>query len=243
MASTARFAIRTWPPLLTKELNGGQLYLRADAFVALETPQPEGPPVQEIRAVGNVRLYEASVQGVADGATYHAGNNTVALQDSPIVWCAGYQITGEDVRLTLDPKEDCMHMQVGRNLFMASADPVGNYNQIKSDKMVAAFKRGLLEKMCVEGKSESIYFVLDDRKELVGMNRIKCTKMEMDVHENQLKKITFHPKPVGLFLPAEALTLEQMHLESFVWHGEKWPTKEGIVGPTPSPNPTQPPIS
>ncbi len=218
-------------PLLTKELHGDQLYLRAEYFMALEKPQKEGPPIQEIHAIRNVRLYEASLQGIANGAIYDSTHNTIELQDTPIVWCGGYQITGEDVRLVIQEKET-IKMVVDKNLFMASADPVGNYNQVKGDKMVAKFKEGVLEKMCIEGHGESLYFVLDEQKELVGMNHIKCTSMEMDMVNNQLEQMKFKPKPLGMFYPAEKLTLEQMKLEYFVWHGEKWPTKENMVNNT-----------
>ncbi|HLP35155.1 MAG TPA: OstA-like protein [Amoebophilaceae bacterium] len=217
-------------PLLTKEIHGDQLYLRAEHFMAVEEPQKEGPPIQKIHAMRNVRLYEASLQGIANGAIYDSTHNTIKLLDTPIVWCGGYQITGEDVRLVIQKEEaETVKMFVDKNLFMTSADPVGNYNQVKGDKMVAKFKEGVLEKMCIEGNGESLYFVLDEQKELVGMNHIKCTSMEMDMVNNQLEQMKFQPKPLGMFYPAEKLTLEQMKLEHFVWHGEKWPTKENMV--------------
>ncbi|WP_339044742.1 OstA-like protein [Cardinium endosymbiont of Tipula unca] len=221
----------TGRPLLTSMVHNDPIYLRADTFIALEKKGKGGVLDHQIHALNNVRLYQEFLQGIADGAVYNSSSNTIDLHNKPVVWCGSYQITGEDVHIVVLENEQ-VKMFVNKNLFMASADPVGNYNQVKGHKMTADFKDGAIEKMSVEGNGESLYFALADDNELVGMNHIKCNRMEITIKENQLDRMEFKPKPSGIFYPAEKIEEEQMKLEGFIWHGEQWPTKENILNPS-----------
>ncbi|WP_419241037.1 OstA-like protein [Cardinium endosymbiont of Nabis limbatus] len=222
----------TGHPLLTKVVDKEKMYLRADTFIVLEKMVKNQSPEQEIHALDHVRLYQEDLQGVADGAVYNTSKNTIHLHNTPVIWCSNYQITGEGVYLLIEESEQ-VKLFIDRNLFMASADPVGNYNQVKGHKMVASFKEGAIEKMSITGNSESLYFALGDKEELMGMNHIKCDCMEMTMEDNTLEQMTCKPKPAGVFYPVEKLEEEQMKLDGFVWHGEKWPTKENILAPLP----------
>lgn len=215
----------TGSPLLTKVVNNETIYLRADTFVILEKNEP---PEQEVHALNHVRLYQEVVQGVADGAVYNTSKNSIYLHNKPVIWCGQYQITGEEVHLAIEEAEH-VRMYVDKNLFMASENLVGQYNQVKGNKLVGLFKEGVIEKMSISGNSESIYFALGDNNELVGMNHIKCNGMEMAMVDNALAEMTCQPKPIGVFYPAENLKEDQMKLPGFVWFGEKWPTKANIL--------------
>ncbi|CAH2560105.1 OstA-like protein [Cardinium endosymbiont of Oedothorax gibbosus] len=218
----------TGHPLLTKVVHDEPMYLRADTFIVLEKNIKNQPPVQEVHALHHVRLYQTDVQGVADGAVYNTSKNTIHLHHKPIIWCSNYQITGESVYFTIEAG-DQVELFVDKNLFMASVDPVGNYNQVKGHKMVACFKEGAIQEMSITGNSESLYFALGDKNELMGMNHIKCDQMEMTMVDNALEQMTCKPKPCGTFYPAKKIEATQMKLDGFVWHGEKWPTKENIL--------------
>ena len=108
---------------------------------------------------------------------------------------------------------------------MAALDPVGNYNQIKGNHMVAQLQEYAIEHMAIQGGGESLYFILDDRKELVGMNHIQCNDMELKMAENALQWIEFQSKPIGTFYPADQLKQEQMQLKGFVWYQDRCPTE------------------
>ncbi len=218
----------TGHPLLTKVVHDEPLYLRADTFVVLEKKIKNQPSEQEIHALDHVRLYQEELQGIADGAVYNTSKNTIHLQNKPVIWCSNYQITGEAVYLVIEEEEQ-VKLFVGKDLFMASADPVGHYNQVKGHKMVASFKEGAIQKMSITGNSESLYFALGDKNELIGMNHIKCDSMEMTMVDNALEQMTCKPQPRGSFYPAEKIEATQMKLDGFEWHGEKWPTKENIL--------------
>lgn len=235
----------TGHPLLTKIIEQETMYLRADTFIALEKAgeQESDNPIQEIHALGHVRLYHASIQGLADGAIYTAQDKTIRLQNQPIIWCNHYQITGEDVYLVVGEKEkEEITLFVNSHLLMASADPIGNYNQIQGDKMIAYFKANAMEKIAITGNGECLYFILEDDKKLVGMNHIQCNSIELTMQENKLEKMECSPKPTGLFYPIELLKPEHRKLANFVWHGEKWPTKESILEAAVSP-PSAPSLS
>ncbi|MBX9890327.1 MAG: hypothetical protein K2X94_03595 [Amoebophilaceae bacterium] len=215
----------TGHPLLTKEVNNTTMYLRADCFKASQKVEEDGTKQGEIHALHNVKLYEKNVQCIADGAVYNSAKKVIELQDKPIIWCSGYQITGEGLYLSIEEEEQAK-MCVSKNLFIVAEDLVGNYNQIKANKMVASFKEGVIQQMHIEGNSESLYFILAENKELVGMNYIKCSNLDVTMTDNVLESMQFNTKPIGTFYPAEKLNIDQMTLTDFVWHGDKRPTQE-----------------
>ncbi|MDD9139829.1 MAG: hypothetical protein NQ127_02760 [Candidatus Cardinium sp.] len=222
----------TGRPLLTKVVNNETMYLRADRFLSVEKNSTENGSEQEVHALGQVKLYQENLQGVADGAVYNSKSNTIYLQNKPIVWCAGYQITGENMYLVIKEEQEKIQLFVNKDLFMVSADPVDNYNQIKGQKMVAYFKEGAIERMSIDGNGESLYFVLGEKNELIGMNHIKCHNMEISMKDNTLEEMKCTPQPIGAFYPVALLTKEQMKLTNFAWYADQWPTKETIVKPT-----------
>ena len=81
-----------------------------------------------------------------------------------------------------------MNMKV--KSFVISIDTLINYNQIKGRKMVVNFTdSSRIEKVTVEGNGESIYYAIDEKNTVTGMNRVQCGKMNINFKKNKVSKI------------------------------------------------------
>lgn len=114
--------------------------------------------------------------------------------------------------------------------FVISIDTLINYNQIKGRKMLVNFTdSSRIEKVTVEGNGESIYFAIDEKNTVTGMNRVQCGKMNINFKKNKVSKIAFLAKPDGKFIPPKEIKMDDKELDGFRWRIAERPTKESIM--------------
>jgi hypothetical protein len=101
---------------------------------------------------------------------------------------------------------------------------------MKGRKVTALFsKESRLEKILVEGNGESIYYVLDDKNTLVGMNRVECSKMNLNFEKGKIKRIAFIAKPDATLSPPKDISDATKFLTDFAWRIAEKPTKEQTI--------------
>jgi predicted cupin superfamily sugar epimerase len=86
-------------------------------------------------------------------------------------------------------------MRLRGHSFVISKDSAAHFNQIKGRKMWVFFADdSRLKKVQVDGNGESIYYVVDDKKNTTGLNRVECSRMNLFFQENKINKISYLPK-------------------------------------------------
>ena len=116
---------------------------------------------------------------------------------------------------------------------MIAKDTVLNFNQIKGRKITVSFNSETrIETVMVEGNGESIYYALDEKNKLIGVNRVECSKMNMKFKENQVSRISFLGRPDAKLVPPAELTNDGNRLDGFEWREKDKPTKVEILGLT-----------
>ena len=114
--------------------------------------------------------------------------------------------------------------------FVISIDTLINYNQIKGRKMLINFTdSSRIEKVTVEGNGESIYYAIDEKNTVTGMNRVQCGKMNINFKKNKVSRIAFLAKPDGRFIPPKEIKTDDKELDGFRWRITEKPTKESIM--------------
>ena len=86
-----------------------------------------------------------------------------------------------------------------------------------------------IEKVTVEGNGESIYYAIDEKNTVTGMNRVQCGKMNINFKKNKVSKIAFLAKPDGRFIPPKEIKTDDKELVGFRWRIAERPTKESIM--------------
>lgn len=215
-------------PLMKRVISGDTLYITADTLTAFEDNLPDDRMDAVILAYNNVKIYKSDLQGKADSMAYHSLDSTIYFYKKPIFWCYDNQITAELIRLLLDEHAlDKMYMD--QNAFIAAADTLGNFNQLKGRAMVAHFKDHKISAIDIAGNGESLYFPIDNHQKLFGMNYIRCSHMHIDIDQEEIARISFLVEPIGLFYPPYLINENKKELFNFTWRIAERPTLEEML--------------
>ena len=123
---------------------------------------------------------------------------------------------------------DRLNMSV--NSFVISEDSVGHFNQIKGRQMVALFDEGKINKVDVTGNGESLYFVLDDKTNLLmGLNKSICSNITIHFLEGLVNNIMLYVNPEADFIPPHEIRESNKVLKGFNWQGDQKPTKAEVL--------------
>ena len=215
--------------LMTKLLKEEKLYISADAFLATEKKVKGGKSENTVTASHNVKLYKEDFQGKADSMTYKETESRIYFHGDTVFWSKNNQLTAEEVYLLLQNK-DLHELHMEKSVFLASKDELGNFNQLQGRDMVAYFQENKLSHIEIDGNAESIYFLLSDKKQLQGMNHLRCSHMRVEMEKNELSRIHFKTKPKGKFYPPHLIPEALKKLEHFNWRAGERPTRQEVVG-------------
>lgn len=217
-------------PLLEKKTAEDTLYMVADKFKFIEDLKATGdaPKDHVIQAYKHVRIYKSNLQGRAKSLEYHSLDATIQFYEKPIFWSNGSQITAENISLILKEEQvEKMHMET--NALLVSESSETNYNQMRGKEMTAFFKDNNMQYIDIEGNGESIFFIENDEKELVGMNYLRASHIRIDMKDNTLSKISFFVQPQGNFYPAHKIVPERKEFDNFVWRIQEKPALDEFL--------------
>jgi lipopolysaccharide export system protein LptA len=216
------------------------LFISADTLMSVESPDPAK---KRLLAYHHVKIFKSDMQGIADSMVYIAKDSMLYFYRDPVLWTDENQMTADSIRiLILNKKINRIHMV--SNSFVASADTLLNFNQIKGRQMTAYFNGKAIDHVNVLGNGESIYFALQDKEREVedaeegtkekfqivsGMNKIVCSNMRINFLEGRVNNISFYIKPDASFIPPHELKKEDMKLKGFKWRGKEKPTRDEVV--------------
>ena len=70
--------------------------------------------------------------------------------------------------------------------------------------------------------TESIYYVYNDAKELVGINKLTCSHIKLYLDKKQqLQQTVFITQPSGNLYPEEKLHVNDRKFKEFIWRGDE----------------------
>ena len=212
--------------LLKNVYENDTLFLTADTLVSLDNKETK---TKKLYAYKRVLIYKNDFSGKCDSLSYNVSDSTIYFYQKPVLWNLKNQSEADSIHILLkNNKISAMNMK-GKS-FVISIDTLTNYNQIKGRKMLVKFtKDSKIEKVNVEGNGESIYFAVDEKNTLTGMNRVQCGKMSMNFANNKISRIAFLSKPDGKFIPPKEVKEDDKELDGFRWKVTDKPTKESIL--------------
>lgn len=212
--------------LLKNVYENDTLFLTADTLVSLDNKETK---TKKLYAYKRVLIYKNDFSAKCDSLSYNVSDSTIYFYQKPILWNLKNQSEADSIHILLKSnKISAMNMK-GKS-FVISIDTLTNYNQIKGRKMLVKFtKDAKIEKVNVEGNGESIYFAVDEKNTLTGMNRVQCGKMSMNFANNKISRIAFLSKPDGKFIPPKEVKEDDKELDGFRWKVTDKPTKESIL--------------
>lgn len=220
---------RVWGNALMRNLRQRDtLYLAADTLVSREIYTPKDT-IRRLFAYRNVLIFKRDFQGKCDSLAYYVNDSTLYFYKKPVLWSDGNQSEGDSVRLVLkNGKLNLMVLQ--GKAFVIALDTLKNFNQMKGRRITSYLNADAkIDLVFVDGNAESIYFALDDKQKMIGMNRVECSKMTLNFKAGEVKRIAFVGKPESALTPPKQITADNRELDGFNWRIKLRPTRQQVV--------------
>jgi len=176
-----------------------------------------------IRAFNNVRFYKTDMSGKCDSIHSSSKLGLTKLIGNPILWNGESQITGDLMHLIADKKTQKLDsLKVLNNTFLVSKDTLGTgYNQTKGQNLFGKFQEGKLHDVDIIKNAEVIYYMRNDAKELIGINKNVSSKINILFDKNTIETITFFKQVDGDIYPESELPENARTLKGLKWRGDE----------------------
>jgi lipopolysaccharide export system protein LptA len=179
-------------------------------------------------AYHKMKFFRNDMQGMCDSLVYSFADSTIFLYKSPVLWSEQNQLTADSIRIALSNNQIDTLALINSAFIISVDDSIRKtYNQIKGRVLVAYFKNNMMKVIKIWGNSESLYFVRDEYKRLVGINKSLSSDMRIYLDSNQIKVITpIQDVDSHMYPPEGELQDEDLLLKNFIWIEGKRPMKK-----------------
>jgi hypothetical protein len=192
------------------------------------------PKERIIRAYNNARIFKTDMSGKCDSIHSSQITNITQLVGKPILWNFENQMTGDVMHLIgNDSTQKLDSLKVLNNAFIVSKDSLGTgFNQVKGLNLYGKFRDNKLYEADIIKNTEVIYFMRNDAKELIGINKNVSSKINLTLEGNQIDSMTFFTNVDGDIYPEKDLPENARKLRGFIWReDERIKTKDDIFPP------------
>ena len=181
------------------------------------------PNERVVRAYPNARFFKKDLSGKCDSIHSSQKTNLTQLIGKPILWNFDNQMTGDVMHLIGNNQTEKLDsLKVLNNAFIASKDTLGTgYNQVKGVNLFGKFKDNKLYEVDVVKNTEVLYFLRNDQKELIGINKNVSSRINMTMEGNTINTMTFFTDVDGDIYPENELPENARKLKGFVWREDE----------------------
>jgi lipopolysaccharide export system protein LptA len=213
----------TQTAMLTVAMEKDSLFMHADT---LRSIHDEDNNRKLLFAWHKAKFFKQDLQGLADSIVYNFSDSTIYLYHDPIIWSDVHQLTANRIEVKTAEDSRVESIQMFDAAFIVSREDPESFNQIKGRRIIAYFRDNELFKIDVFGNGEALYYVKDDKEELVGINKSLSADITILLEENQVSSIIlFTDADANLFPPLD-LPKEERFLQHFKWITDRRPTKK-----------------
>jgi lipopolysaccharide export system protein LptA len=184
-----------------------------------------------IRAYNDVRFYKTDMSGKCDSLHSSSKTALTKLIGNPVLWNGESQITGDLMHLIgNNTTKELDSLRVLNNTFLVSKDTLGTgYNQVKGQNLYGKFEEGKLHEVDIIKNAEVLYFMRNEAKELIGINKNVSSKINLILENNAVETITFFKQVDGDIFPEKELPENARKLRGLIWRGnERINSKEDL---------------
>ncbi|WP_394970858.1 OstA-like protein [uncultured Croceitalea sp.] len=203
------------------------IYIHGDTLMV--TGKPEA---RVIRAFRNAKFYKKDLAGKCDSIHSEEKTGITQLIKEPILWNVDNQMTGDSIHLISDLETEKLDsLKVINNAFIIALDTVSKtgYNQAKGKDLFGKFIDNELKIIDLVKNTEVIYYMYNDDQELIGIDKTICSKIRMNMQNNDIDELIFYINPDGDIFPEKDLPVDSRKLKGFIWRGnERILSKEAI---------------
>ena len=183
--------------------------------------------LQHLQTYYNVRFFKEDLQGSADSVVYIAEDSVIWFFHSPVMWSKENQMLADTIRMYIKDREISEIHYIDDASIFADVFKQKKFNQVKGETMIAYFKDNEIDYVLIDGSAESLYYLQEDNKDLIGVNKSTSSQIKVFFEENEIVLIRFYDNINGKVYPLNQLDSDK--LKGFIWLEEYRPkTKESI---------------
>jgi len=86
-----------------------------------------------------------------------------------------------------------------------------------------------LDRVIVEGNGQTLYYAVDEKNQMIGLNHVECSRMNIEFADNKLGQIRFYGQPDAKLIPPKEITDDDKELAGFRWREAEKPTKAQVL--------------
>nr|WP_229797171.1 OstA-like protein [Arenibacter certesii] len=195
------------------------LYMHGDTLMLTGKPEE-----RVLRAFRNAKFYKTDLSGKCDSIHFDQKTGITQLITRPIIWNGENQMTGDSIHLLSNIETEKLDsLKVINNAFIIAMDTVSKvgYNQAKGKDLFGQFVDNELRIIDLVKNTEVIYYMYNDKQELIGIDKTICSAIRMTMAENEIEDITFITDPDGDIFPEKDLPDNSRKLNGFIWRGDE----------------------
>ncbi len=205
--------------------NNDSLFMHSDTVRAtFDTAQN----IKNIFCYYKMKFFRDDLQGKADSLVYHGKDSSMTMYHDPVVWSDKNQLTADSMTMTMAGGQPDS-LKLFNAAFIISQDDTNKFNQIKGRNIMAKFRNKEIYKVNVLGNAETIYYVREEDKTLIGINKAVSSDMLIFLEHNEIQTITYLDRPTATMWPEKDISPYDLKLKNFKWLDDHRPrSKEDI---------------
>jgi lipopolysaccharide export system protein LptA len=168
-------------------------------------------------AYNHVRIFNDSLQAIADSMFYSSTDSILRLFKNPIAWAQDNQITGDTMYLFFKNRNP-EKMVVFENA-MAISKVNGNFfNQLRGNNITGYFRGEHIDILKTKGSpAQNVYYAQDEQKKLVGVNQSAADVINIEFINNKPEKVIFINNLQGTMFPLNQVNHSDLQVKGFKW--------------------------
>ncbi len=172
---------------------------------------------RELKAIGKVRYFRNDIQGISETMHYVSKDSVLYMKGNPVVWNKNQQVMGDQIDVFM--KDSVIRKALIKNYAFAiqQREDVSQYNQIKGKNMTIDFDKGDIRFITVEGGVESVYYMLDKDKKLIGLNFAQGPVLKISMLNEEIEIIKLIGDSKATLTPMFQIQEKDKTLSGFQW--------------------------
>jgi lipopolysaccharide export system protein LptA len=199
------------------------LFMHSDSIIATFNDRKE--EIRDLFGYYKAKFFRRDMQGMCDSIVYHGADSAMMMYKSPVIWSGVNQLTADSIRFTIRNQE-ADSMVLYNSAFIAQMDDTNKFNQVRGRDMIGYFHHNDLYKVRVIGNAETVYWMREDDRSLIGIKKVAASSILIFLKNNQLKSLTYMDKPAGAIYPEKDISPFDLKLKGFTWVANKRPAKK-----------------
>src|SRR5690606_2725634 len=194
-------------------INNDSLFLTGDTLISITATATD---ISTMYAYYHVKFFKSNMQGKCDSLYFSYEDSIIRMFVEPVIWSESNQLSGDTIFIFMK-EEKLDRFEMFENGFMTNHIKKNYFNQVKGKHIYGYFVNDNLDSMFVDSNAESIYYVEDAQKALLGANRVVSSTMNIYMKDEEVDKIVCHTEPDATFHPAQKINPKDFLLRNFKW--------------------------